>query len=408
MKYPENSALLAGVIADAEDDAPRLVYADWLDEHGDPDRAAFIRNQCALFDKSPADPDYVELTERKAELIAALRRRELAPELPNAVGFHDNLYAERDDTGASYHRGFPYFASEPHVEGGLEARQARELRDALPWVIENSTLRGLHCYGGLSRHLAEPLGSLAAAHLTALSVMNDPVEERQPVSAVETILSSAAAPGLKWLHLMHLHSTADANRLAGAKALGRVRRLEVPWLGCKPASLRRLCAAEWFSHLRRVWVRLTPENAAVGVAGLAKLPELHTLELYGPPPRGLTAFAGRGRFPALGGLLLRGGRLRGTGAVTLGRARLPKLAVLELVGCGLRNDDMTVLLRSGLFDRLRMLSLASNELGDKGVAAVAARGLAATLRVLRLGDNKFGKTGLAALAGYDRMLWIGG
>jgi uncharacterized protein (TIGR02996 family) len=30
------------------DDAPRLVFADWLDEHGDPDRARFIRVQVAL------------------------------------------------------------------------------------------------------------------------------------------------------------------------------------------------------------------------------------------------------------------------------------------------------------------------------------------------------------------------
>jgi uncharacterized protein (TIGR02996 family) len=398
MKYPENPALLAAVIADAEDDAPRLVYADWLEEHGDPDRAAFIRNQCALFDKSPADPDYVDLRERIPAIRAAMFRRELGPQLPKAVGFHDNLHADRDDTGASYHRGFPYFAGEPHVEGGFEARHAREFRDALPQVIETTTLRGLHCYGGLSRNLAEPLSSPAAAHLTALSVMNDPVEERQPVGAVETILSSAAAPGLDWLHLMHLHSTADVNRLAGAKALGRVRRLEVPWLGCEPAALRRLCAVEWFSHLRRVWVRLTPENAPVGVAGLAKLPELHTLELYHLRPAGLAAFAGRGRFPALGGLLLRGAALRGEGAVALGRARLPKLALLELVSCGLRNDDVAALAAAGLFDRLRALSLTSNEVGDKGVATLAAGPGAATPRVLRLGDNKFGKQGLDELA----------
>ena len=31
-----------------EDDAPRLVYADWLDEHDEPERAEFIRLQCEL------------------------------------------------------------------------------------------------------------------------------------------------------------------------------------------------------------------------------------------------------------------------------------------------------------------------------------------------------------------------
>ena len=34
-------------IADAPgDDAPRLVYADWLDEHGQPDRAEYLRLAC--------------------------------------------------------------------------------------------------------------------------------------------------------------------------------------------------------------------------------------------------------------------------------------------------------------------------------------------------------------------------
>src|SRR5262245_54908644 len=42
---PFRDALLAGVAAEPEDDAPRLVMADWLDENGDPLRAEFIRAQ---------------------------------------------------------------------------------------------------------------------------------------------------------------------------------------------------------------------------------------------------------------------------------------------------------------------------------------------------------------------------
>ena len=32
----DEQALLAAVIANPEGDLPRLAYADWLDEHGDP------------------------------------------------------------------------------------------------------------------------------------------------------------------------------------------------------------------------------------------------------------------------------------------------------------------------------------------------------------------------------------
>jgi uncharacterized protein (TIGR02996 family) len=41
-------ALERAVLADPADDAPRLVYADWLDEQGESDRAALIRVQVEL------------------------------------------------------------------------------------------------------------------------------------------------------------------------------------------------------------------------------------------------------------------------------------------------------------------------------------------------------------------------
>jgi uncharacterized protein (TIGR02996 family) len=41
-------ALLNAILAAPDDDAPRLIYADWLDEHGEAERAEFIRVQCEL------------------------------------------------------------------------------------------------------------------------------------------------------------------------------------------------------------------------------------------------------------------------------------------------------------------------------------------------------------------------
>jgi uncharacterized protein (TIGR02996 family) len=392
MKYPENPALHAAVIADAEDDAPRLVYADWLDEHGDPDRAAFIRDQCALFDKSPAEPDYVDLTERKQKIRYTMRPRRLGPELPRGVGFRDNIYANHDDIDASYHRGFPYFAGEPVIVGGADERAARRFRDAWPAVVATTTLRGLRCDGGFSRHLAVILSSPVAAHLSALAA------QIATADAVDTILSSPAAPALRWLHLRFLPRLPPTDRLARVKSLRQLRQFEAHWLRCPPAALRRLIAADWFGRLRRVMTWLPPESAAVGVAGLAKLPDLHTLQLRNLPPEGLGAFAGRGRFPALGRLVLSGTPLHGEGAVALGRAWLPRLAVLELDGCGLRNVGVVALAASGLFEQLRVLSLANNAIGDEGVAAVADGLRALGLRALRLGDSNFGRKGLIALA----------
>ncbi len=44
----DRDAFMAAILAAPDDDLPRLVFADWLDEHGEPERAEFIRVQCEL------------------------------------------------------------------------------------------------------------------------------------------------------------------------------------------------------------------------------------------------------------------------------------------------------------------------------------------------------------------------
>jgi uncharacterized protein (TIGR02996 family) len=68
--HPEYRQLLASVLAAPADDAPRLVIADWLDEHGCGERAAFIRAQCRYAAANPgvgaapiADPEVRRLWE---------------------------------------------------------------------------------------------------------------------------------------------------------------------------------------------------------------------------------------------------------------------------------------------------------------------------------------------------------
>ena len=59
-------AFLSAIARRPEDDLPRLMFADWLDEHGDPDRAEFIRLQCGA---SPTDADH-----RRMDELAAMHR----------------------------------------------------------------------------------------------------------------------------------------------------------------------------------------------------------------------------------------------------------------------------------------------------------------------------------------------
>jgi uncharacterized protein (TIGR02996 family) len=93
----DRDALLAAVIDLPEDDLPRLVFADWLEEHGEPARAAFIRTQIAAEALPPGDPNRVAM-----ELTAAGLLREYRAawdrELPEWVTLQD--------TKIVYRRGF--------------------------------------------------------------------------------------------------------------------------------------------------------------------------------------------------------------------------------------------------------------------------------------------------------------
>jgi uncharacterized protein (TIGR02996 family) len=394
--YPVNPALEAAVIADAENDAPRLVYSDWLEEHGDLTRADFIRVQCALWDKHPADDDYPDLIERQQELRVRIQRHPLEPRLPAGVGFHDSsIPFDRDDAFVAYHRGFAYFAGQPYVGGSPPGQNHAEVfRDALPALLAETTIRGLN-FHDFSRYLGTVLDPSAAALLTAISCFNT---ERgaDGRTAAEVLASCPAAPNLQWIGLYQIDPESDVNTLAAAD-FHRLRRFEGPLWMRSARAMEKLFAAGWFGRLHRVRTYFDASSIAVADA-LGRIPELHTVECYQLHLDVVGTFAAPGAFPALGRLSAHGVPLRGSGATTLARAELPQLSVLELARCELHNDDLRVLAGSRFFERLRVLSLPSNQIGDRGMATLASSPAARTLRILRLGDNTFGKSGLAALA----------
>jgi uncharacterized protein (TIGR02996 family) len=74
-------ALLAAILAQPDEDVPRLAYADWLDEHGgasDRARAEFVRVQIALA-RVPANTRDLDLEGHQKRLLALHRTDWLAP-----------------------------------------------------------------------------------------------------------------------------------------------------------------------------------------------------------------------------------------------------------------------------------------------------------------------------------------
>ena len=74
----EESAFLVGIATHPNDDAPRLAFADWLDEHDRPTEAELIRVQIELepIRKRSGEPRTDELLAREADLLRPFAERE--------------------------------------------------------------------------------------------------------------------------------------------------------------------------------------------------------------------------------------------------------------------------------------------------------------------------------------------
>src|SRR5262245_26840333 len=92
----QGQAFLEAIREAPEDDTHRLVYADWLDDHGNEARAKFIRLQCQLAALPSKDARRHDLAKRERELLAAHRNAWLGP-----------LAKELPFDRCTFRRGFP-------------------------------------------------------------------------------------------------------------------------------------------------------------------------------------------------------------------------------------------------------------------------------------------------------------
>jgi uncharacterized protein (TIGR02996 family) len=103
---PMHAVFLDDIRAHPADDAPRLIYADWLQDHGEEERAEFIRVQCELAaidhaNRGPLgpvprsspwrqnEPRTRQLERREGELLLANEHWDSLPFPSFAENFHD-------------------------------------------------------------------------------------------------------------------------------------------------------------------------------------------------------------------------------------------------------------------------------------------------------------------------------
>src|SRR6266542_2811283 len=190
--HPERAAFLAAICASPEDDTVRLAFADWLDEHGESDRAEFIRLGCQHARLEGDDPQWWPLKNR----LDALEQKHLEAweqELPP--------WARK---GVSFRRGF--------VDGivtsaTLWIKRSEKLLATAP--ITSARLRNVR------RLLPELLSVPTLARLRWLSLGWNNLE-----GAMQTVAACPALANLRALELNLAHlGDDDAKALAGSRHL---------------------------------------------------------------------------------------------------------------------------------------------------------------------------------------------
>jgi uncharacterized protein (TIGR02996 family) len=398
----DQDALLAAIIANPDDDTPRLMYADWLDENlpdktpspapGPSARAEFIRVQCRLAGHPFNEPDYPELLEREEDLGAWLNTH--APGSDTELDLPDDLEWFGDFGDGSYVRGFPYQVEYDDYDDDPTVNVERIL-EALPLAFARNTIRSLQLEDAYGDEILGLLRSPVSAGLRGLVLID--IEDDHDASSIAAIASSPHLTNLRRLTLDYPLEDEDFRKLAKAK-LDSLERLALDYPS--PAGLKALSNARWFRKLRSLWLWLDSSAAMKALAELPEMPNLVSLTIRGrftPSDTVMRKFAASKSFPRLAELDFASTPLTTDQIAILGRGMWP-LRRLMFWQMPVRKAGAEAIARAPFAETLRVLELPECQITVTGVQALAASPALSGLRHLDLHFNPVGVNGLRAIA----------
>jgi uncharacterized protein (TIGR02996 family) len=415
----EELGLLAAIRETPDDDAPRLVYADWLADHGVPERGDFIRAECEAARLPKWSDERLDAEERAASVFVAGATRWLG-KLP--VGL-DNSITER---------GFWRFAAlekEEARKGLLNAppgldRIAPALDLYMPYdaalfdevlacptleAVQTLRLDGSDFGDGEAQRLARSPHLRGLRHLSLRG-------QRLTASGVAAIL--AGLPALQGLDLA-LAPLGDAGlrEMAGLPGLGKLKQLRLSSCQFDDGGAAALLRSRHLGQLEELslgcgdWMGPPPHLGDRALRELAvprRLPALRSLTFNEVGAATVDGWRALARSPLAGRLRSLYVRPDTFGADHMealfhgGRLALESLS-LTVFELGL--EALEVLLRSPVIRKVRKLDLAQSigqARGSGPQAAEGARLLADAgldqLTDLNLSWNKLGNAGARALA----------
>jgi uncharacterized protein (TIGR02996 family) len=354
----ESADLLAAIAAAPADDLPRLVFADWLDDRGEPTYAQFIRDQIRLAQVPQWDPLAVRARHQLKDSLGIGRPFFGAlPELPIFLKWHpEKAFRRGFGSGVVVHQlsglleaGPQLFDLAPVEELWLSAATLDDWRQLAksPWLKH---VRKLHFH--FSQGLHEPIRCLAESKYAHNidEIWFDTLETPAAGLVIEALAQSSIAGQLKGLHLRLVH-TPSLPEVNAALAEGKFDKLER--LSMVQAGLNHLNIVDLFS-LKRL-SKISELNLSHNEIGCTGAREMCTNVIF------------------------------------------KELDILLLTNCHIKPFGTEVISHSQWIQKVKMLSMKCNYFDYYGVKPLIRNGVLKSIRSLDLYKNNLPSTCLVEI-----------
>lgn len=386
----ETIAFLRQIALRPDDDLPRLIYADWLDDHGNEQQASFIRMQVErgkLQDRLDCEPWLKNGAEWRATQVNPISHYRPLDNLPHADC--TPAWVELD-----HKRGFAENLTITLTPGDASNidQLCKYITDCLcsdASTVTSMTINGQDgCDSDDLRRILEIPG---IDKLTKLSV-NAAAFGRD--EAVSVIGSAARLSNLKHLDLSYSNLSARAvEYLTESSCLGALEVLNLSNNGIGRQGCQALASPN--SRLAKL-VRVNVDNNRIGDAGMGELlrgESLKSLVELSVRDNGISYSVFRGMPPRqwVSLDLSNNTEFRNEGVNFL---NMPEIQRLRLDRCGIGKAGAEDLARMPQYRNLQSLSINNNAIKDDGAAAIVNSVALTALSSLSMTNCFIGNSGM--------------
>jgi uncharacterized protein (TIGR02996 family) len=383
MPFTDEQPFLEAIFARYHDDGPRFIYADFLDDAGDPERGELVRVQVALSRMTEDHPGHADLKNQEAELREA-----------NIVRWSEHL-SDLDLEQCEFRRGVldsVVVGAATFLEKGEELFrrvpirrvQLRDSATVMPELVVSPLLANVRelvlCgdnlgNGGVNLLTRSPfLKELEMLDL-GFNGIND--------AGVNILARAGTMPNLSSLSLSAngFITSAGIMYLAASPFFGNLTSLDIFGNDIDDSGLKAIIASKSLSLLRTL--RLSENH--IGDAGISALARSTLLE------RMLTQSSQ---------LEIRTNQIGPSGIEVLaGSPILMRCTSLNLNHNEIGNAGLAAILRSPHLQNLQVLKVSHNQISDSGIEKLRESwpGVFGKLSVFDISENRLESTGCPIL-----------